>query len=182
MKPNFYRLLLVFINLLTSIYIISCATNGAKWSPEYDGVDPRLQKYVDEYKKLAAIQGIKFKKNVTIGFKKINSDIVVGLCTYGNKWREIDIDINYWNSITSISKVVLMYHEASHCYCGRVHDYDDNKLYPEAKDTRNMKQKSGMYDDSCPLSLLYPIVVSDDCFKTHYNNYIKEMFLRCKPF
>jgi hypothetical protein len=190
MKPNFYGLLLVFINILTLINIVSCATNGTKWVPEYDGVDPKLQKYVDEYKKLAEIQGIKFKKDVTIGFKKINSNIIAGLTTYGMGFREIDVDQVYFNNSTETTKRSLMLHELGHAYCTRDHDHDNGIKYPKTRELRIKEaeewQKRGgerprIYEDGCPKSFMYPSVLDDDCVTVHNNDYIKEMFNRCIP-
>jgi len=189
MRLNFLRLLVVFIAFFTCINIISCAINGSKIGPEYDGVDSKLQGYVDEYKRLAKDQGIIFKNGVTIGFKKINQGNAVGMTYYGYTWREIDIDKEYYNKSSYITRWVLLMHELDHAYCTREHDYDGGK-YPEKREDRIKEAldwqkrkgpKPGRYEDICPTSIMYPSILDDDCVVAHYNDYIKEMFQRCIP-
>jgi len=168
----------------------SCATPAGKLFPEYDGVDPKAQKIVDSYLELAKDEKILFENTVTIGFKKINRGNVVGLCHYGGYFREIDVDIGYWNRSTFISQRTLLFHELTHCYCGRGHDYDDGAKYKELADSyivegpicTVMDVSPGFYDDLCPKSLMFPSVLEDECVNKHYNEYIKEMFQRCRPY
>ena len=184
-------LALVFIAFLVNFSCQSCATIDIKQFPEYKGVDPRAASFVKEYKELAKIQGITFKNDVTIGFKKINSGNVIGICTRAPGWREIDLDLDFWASSTQISRMSLVYHELSHCYCGREHDWGTGKPYPEtsadrAKEVLDALAKNkippGRYEDGCPLSFLYPVILDDNCVLAHYDDYIKEMFNRCEPY
>jgi hypothetical protein len=187
MKIIFDRLLLVFIGLLSFITLVSCATNCSKMTPEYKGVDPRVQSLVNEYKDLAKIQGITFKNEVTIGFKKLNCGNAVGITYYGWGWREIDIDSSYYYSSTETTKLTLLFHELDHAYCGRKHDYN-GVLYPATPEARLEQAKEwsktggpkpGRYDDGCSKSFMYPVVLSDDCVLAHYNDYVIEMFKNC---
>jgi len=187
MRTKTKTLLLVFIGLFFCAKIMSCSSVHIKPAPEYKGVDPKLQSLVDEYKELAKFQNITFKHEVTMGFTDINNNNIIGLCTYGRGWREIDIDANYYNNATSISKLVLMFHELSHCYCGRDHDYGNGIKYKDASEMQKVitifdTDMDGFYPDYCPLSLLYPIVVSNICLMRHYGDYIVEMFNRCNPY
>ena len=191
MKAYFKSAYIVFIGVLTLISLTQCTTSDIKLTPEYEGVDPRVSQLVNEYKELAKIQGITFKKDVTIGFKKINDKSIIGLTTYGLGWREIDLDSDYWYDYktSSMSRMVLVFHELSHAYCDRCHDYGkDGDKYLETEEERIKQAKEwiglppGRYiNDACPLSLMYPTVLTDDCTLAHYNDYIQEMFLRCKP-
>ena len=182
----------VFIGFLGILCIISYSGNIDKKNPEYAGVDSRVKKYLNEYRELAKEEGIIFKNKVTIGFKKIiNNDGAIGLTTYGDGWREIDFDINYWINATKESRTMLAYHEFSHAFCHRDHDYGEGIKYPltrKAWDHEVLKCRKercvapGHYNDECPLSLLYPAIPQDYCFIIHYNDYIKEMFQRCKAY
>lgn len=178
--------------------IISCCSINVKShltprrSPKYRGVDANLQKYVDDYMNLAKDKKIQFKHSVSIGFMKINSGNVIGVCNYGSTFHEIDIDKAFWDEATNTQKDALMKHELSHCYCDRDHDWDEGKNYPEPShsdkknDTFNVTlftpNHEGMYEDNCPLSLMYPIIPNDACVWAHYQDYSNEIFNRCKPY
>lgn len=162
-----------------------------KIHPDYTGVDPRAQPIVNEYVWLSKQNHLDFDKPVTIGFKKINYKTVIGLCTNAWRWREIDLDIDYWNNSSYTSHVALLFHELTHCYCGRIHDYADGKKYPENTEDRikdaldwfNKKGPTipGYLEDGCPSTFMYPEILDDSCTLTHYDYYIHEMFDRCDP-
>lgn len=146
---------------------------------------------VDEFMWLSAQNNLEFHHSVTIGFKDINDGAVVGLCTYGGYFREIDIDRTYWNHSTNGTKIALLYHELTHCYCNRGHDYGKDLKYPESEAARIARaiqwkleggERPGYWDDGCPISLMYPVVVDNQCFRQHYAEYTKEIFDRCRPF
>lgn len=164
-----------------------------KLHPDYLGVDLKAQPFVDEYFAISKQYNIEFNNKVTIGFKNINYGNVIGICTIAPHWREIDLDIGYWLHSTNTSHLALVAHELTHCYCGRKHDYGDDKNYPETTEKRVnqveewFKQKSGKsvpgyMDDGCPLSLMYPEVLDDECTRAHWQAYVQELFDRCKPF
>lgn len=182
----------LFIIALSSLILLlsSCCSTKVKIAPEYQGVDERAQRLLEEYMWLSIQNNITFYNKVTIGFKKIGRDDVVGLCTYGLTFREIDLDIDYWQNSTSSQKIALLFHELTHCLCHRGHDYSGYDKYPESYTERLIQAlewkvkggpKPGFFDDGCPISLMYPIVVDDDCLRAHYDQYVKEMFSRCKP-
>lgn len=179
-------LLYVFIGLLSYSQLSGCTTiNIGKIKPEYEGVEPRVEKLVNEYKELAKLNGINFTKIVTIGFKKIKQEYVVGLTTYGNNFREIDLDQKYWSGATSMNKLALVFHELTHAYCYREHDWGTPSIaYPQNEEDREKeyKKRIGYHEDGCSLSIMHPIIVSDKCMKEHYSEYIKEMFQRCIPY
>lgn len=180
----------VIASILFALTTSCCSTAQVKLAPQYVSVDPRAQKIVDEYMLLSAQNNIQFYDKVTIGFKDINRGEVVGLCTYGGFFREIDIDISYWNRSTYMTKTTLLFHELTHCYCGRGHDYGKKKNYPETEAARIVRAlqwkveggpRPGYWEDGCPVSIMYPVVADDDCVKAHYDQYVKEMFDRCRP-
>lgn len=191
MKNRIHNIVLVFISFLVPLMFFTCATIEPKHFPEWVGVDPRAVLIVKEYKELAKIQGIEFKNDVTIGFKSIKENNTIGLTTYGGKWREIDIDVDYWNKASNLSRYTLLFHELTHAYCKRSHNYGNGTEYPETEKARIKEaiewqkregKKPGRYEqDSCPTSLMYPVVLDDQCMLKHYDDYIKEMFNRCIP-
>lgn len=168
--------------------------HGIKNEPEH--INPvkneEIQVLTKEFFKLGEKKGIKFKNNVTIGLKDIKSDKTIGLCTYTAKWREIDLDSNYWARATWLSKIALVYHELAHCYCERDHDWAEGKRYPTdfelwfdniINETPLTPLKpEGYMEDGCPMTLMHPTIIDDYCTKAHYAHYVKEMFDRCEPY
>lgn len=182
-----------FITFCLIVSLAACCTNllNRKISPEYQDVNVLTRKLVDEYLELAKARNINFTHKVTVGFKKFAEPDVVGLCTFGNTFREIDVDPGFWLSHGASAHVALIFHELTHCYCERTHDYGKDKEYPEANSRRlelalewaeKGGERPGYWDDGCPISLMYPIVVDDDCIAAHYKQYVDEMFDRCKPY
>lgn len=183
----------LFKNALVVILLalFNCsAPDTIKIRPEYPGVDSHVKELVDEYLSLSRQNHIRFDKKVTVGFKSIKQGTVIGYCTYGGYFREIDLDVNYWNDSTSISRMSLVYHELAHCYCGRNHDFGPNLNYPENSLDKLRKAMQwtfehgplpGYFKDGCPTSLMFPVAVDDWCVVRHYSEYIVEMFERCKP-
>jgi hypothetical protein len=173
--------------LIRSLFLATLITGAfayknAKLAPEYKGVDPQIAPYVDEWLYLAHGHGLKFDRIVTVGFKDINQGNIVGLTTYGYGFREIDIDVKFWQSSTSLSKAALLFHELGHAYCHRDHDYGNGIEYGDPdKARKDPNKEDGFYEDACPTSLLFPEVVEDDCFEKHYENYVNEIFNRCVP-
>jgi hypothetical protein len=189
MNLSFKNLSLVFIGLLLCLEVASCSSYHIKLVPEYHEVDPRVQKIVKEYKELAKMNGITFKHEVTIGFKKLNMGYAVGLTTYGLGWREIDLDIGYYDYATPIAREIVVLHELGHAYCNRDHDFGTGTPYKNPNDLRIWDDpipktpKNGYYqEDGCPYSIMFPITLDTGCFLVHYNDYIIEMFNRCEPF
>lgn len=184
-------LAIVFIMFLINFGCESCSSIAVKPFPEYKGVDPRVQSIVKEYKELAKIQGIVFKNEVTIGFKKINDGNTIGICTEDLRFHEIDIDESWWDRSTQISHETLLKHELDHCYCKREHDWAKDRYYPESAEEifeqmmnslRKGKTPPGWYDDGCPTSIMSPIILDDKCIIVHHSQYDIEMFERCDPY
>ena len=167
-----------FIGLSLGILVpllFSCA--GPRLIPHYNGADPQLEPYVEEYKALAKYHGITFNNSVSMGFTDINQGYVVGLTNYGLFFREIDIDRVYWSNATDMTRLTLMFHEMTHSFCFRSHDYGEGKEYD-----KNSFSMDGRFNDACPKSLMFPYELDDDCAMAHYQQYIDEMFERCIPF
>lgn len=186
MKINLRNLLTFYISIFLCLNVVQCTTLG-KLAPEYKGVNPILTPFVNEFKEIAAKQGITFKNEVSVGFKRLNGS-TVGLTSYGpgNAWREIDIDPQYFDQISLTHRITLLRHELIHAYCDRGHDFGPIGIkYPEYETWKDGKEPiEGRYTDGsgCPLTIMYPAVLSDFCMTIHYNDYLTEMFLRCKPY
>lgn len=186
------------ICLIFTFLVAACSQptpkHEPKISPQYTSQisDPELKVIVDAYFDLSRRNNIVFGKNVSIGFSEIKREMVIGTCTYGQNFREIDLDSNYWKEATWNEKVALVYHELNHCYCGRAHDFDNGTMYPD-NSIKYILQKffsqipmtpmkpEGYLDDGCPKSLMAPVILSDACFEKHYSHYATEMFNRCEP-
>lgn len=148
--------------------------------PKYTGVDPKLDSYTQEWLYLAKENGITFPNKVSIGFEDINKGYTVGQCWYGGFWREIDVDTKYWKTLDENEKDALLWHELTHCYCGRKHDYGKDKEYGDDV-TKAEKIVDGFMDDGCPKSIMFPEVVDSSCMDRHLFYYEREMFDRCSP-
>lgn len=159
--------------------------------------DPDIKTITDEFIALGKRNKVTFTNKVSIGFTDLKDykKNVIGLCTYGGDWREIDLDRPYWNRATWLTKIALLYHELAHAYCTRRHDWAKGKKYPDPEtqvmiDLFNPERPPmsllwpppGFYDDGCPTSLMHPTIIDDECTQKHYSEYVKEMFQRCDPF
>jgi len=178
------------IGILLGFGVACCTVAIDPVFPKYSGVDPEFQYLLNEYLYLADQRGIHFKNTVTVGFEDINQGQVIGECYYGLYFREIYIDKEFWKESTATTRMAEAFHELSHCYCGREHDYGDGKKYKPAsddivKDTGSFHgfeldfSHEGRFDDMCPLSIMYPRIVPDYCMVRHYSYYTNEMFDRC---
>lgn len=187
------------IALISFTIVASCAQPAPK---EHVKTKPAFSKEItnkevkvitDEYFRLSAYNNMRFNNKVSIGFSEIERTNIIGYCTYQTDFREIDLDKVYWSRTTWLSKVALLYHELTHCYCERGHDFDEGEAYPEnvlqtllgrylVKIPLSPLRPAGYMDDFCPKSVMHPIIMDDECFEKHYGYYVKEMFARCKPF
>lgn len=159
--------------------------------------DPEIKTITNEFLRLSKRNNIVFENQVSIGFRDLKKykERVIGLATYGGEWREIDLDREYWEKATWLTKIALLYHELTHAYCTRRHDWAKDKKYrdpdmqavidlfnPEMPPLSLLWPPPGFYDDGCPLSLMHPTIIDDECTQKHYSEYVKEMFQRCDPF
>lgn len=161
--------------------LVSCALMpfwGQRMTPHYTKVDPRALSVVNEWLSLAKQHGLKFSQTVNVGFTNIGKENIIGQCNYGLGFNEIDIDFIYWTYVdNTITNQTLMLHELTHCYCDRSHDYGKNLNYT----TDDSNDKNGFLEDGCPKSIMFPYVLDNNCFLTHYAYYVDEMFERCDP-
>jgi hypothetical protein len=190
------------ILLLSTIFFLTFCVFAEKMAqdpvvkdkPAYVGIDNDLKPLVSEYIGLADKYHIKFTHEVSMGFTELHRGLAVGLCTYQKNFREIDVDRNYWDRISEIQRKMLLFHELTHCLCTRRHDYLNGESYEEDKlekllnifhkyDPKNFFEvQPGYFEDECPLSIMHPVVISDKCAEAHMDEYLEEMFNRCKPY
>lgn len=188
-----------YLHLLVSIIVaISNTANKGyptKNTPQFSTSikDPELKVITDEYFRLSARYNIKFKSKVSMGFSKISKESVIGVCSYRPSFREIDLDSEYWKKANWNTKLALTFHELTHCYCGRDHDFGNGTMYPDgsikwviqklflAQPLTPLKPP-GFFEDKCPTSIMYPVVLDNQCFLKHYSYYVQEMFSRCQPY
>lgn len=190
--------------ILILFFCSNCSQPGIKGetlkkTPSHSAeiTDPELKIITDEFFKLSKRFNVTFTKKVSIGFVDLKKykEKAIGLCTYGRGWREIDLDEKYWSKASWLSKIALTYHELAHAYCYRDHDWAEGEEYPDPERQAFMDvfnppyppmsfiyKPEGFFEDMCPLSLLHPTIIDDDCTKKHYAHYVKEMFERCKPY
>ena len=188
-----------FLLLILFVFIASCAKppikHEVKDKPSFTSeiTDPELKVISEEFFRLSKRNNITFKNRVSIGFNSIDRGNIIGTCSYRPKFREIDLDIDFWKRANWAEKVALVYHELAHCYCQRDHDFDEGTMYPDsslkaiiqgwmAKQPISLVRPDGYLEDACPKSIMHPTILDDECFKRHYDYYVKEMFVRCEPF
>lgn len=131
--------------------------------PHFKGQDLGALAYVLDFKELARRQGLVFEKDPTLGFEPLNRPKQVGVCNLTPDWREVRLDPGYWKESTQITRRMLVYHELTHCYCGR--DHIAAKL-----------------PDGCPESVMDREILSDECTLAHLHYYELEMFADCNPY
>lgn len=186
---------LILLIALLSVFL-SCAHQKhlmPKQSPEHHGIDAGLAPHINDYIARAKARGKVFKRPITGGFKSIDRGDVIGLCTFGDNFREIDIDTPFWKNASFAQQKVLVFHELTHCLCTRGHDYGKGKDYPTnfiSKMFNDMKFHipfkaeidPGYFPDGCGTSIMTPVIADDECIQIHEVHYMNEMFDRCEPY
>ena len=116
------------LSLLTaSTAILSCTKDTVPVeTQDYGGlVDERLIPYYLTFEEEAAQRGITVDFNafpVTGAIKSIQEDDIAGTCNYHSyEPNVVTIDLEYWNSSSSLRRELVVFHELGHCYLGRDH-------------------------------------------------------------
>lgn len=186
------KILIYFINcmlLILQIFLIKemLSDETVRLLPQHTGTNPAFDTYINEYKMLAKANGVKLGSDIKVGFSKYNSH-TLGVCWLNPLWREIDINPEEWVEMREYQKYSLLFHELTHCYCGRGHDTHSGIDYDAAgidlvyllNLIMDPTSQPGFLSDGCPASIMYPSSRYDDCFFKHYGWYTKEMFMGCK--
>lgn len=203
LRSDISSIMRYFLLLFLTFSITTCTTkqsalDAPRMMPHYRGVDTRAYPYIQKYVKLANQNNIKFTKPVSVGFTNIDDDDsfgrAVAVCFYGKNFREIEIDKNEWAKYPEVVREQLLFHELTHCFCGRGHNFVNSKNqweeYPKIGIQEILSgifgrwpfnsRPSGVYLDKCPISIMYPRVLPKQCDLKHNQDYIKEMFIGCE--
>ncbi len=97
-------------------------------------------------------------KDINIYFKTQDST-TIGTCY--RLANVVEIDPSYFYQSTPKRRVELVFHELAHCVCYRNHT-------------------EGKLKDGCPDSLMYKTYIDDQCLKTHWDYYLKEIYNGCE--
>lgn len=143
----FLKRLVSFIVLLT---LTNCAGKVVK-------VDPEFLPYV----RLFEEQGRLVVDDIIMEFGDPTdgdgSKTNVGVCKIGfTKTPRVIIDPEFWENASNTQREIIVLHELGHCVLERGHDYD--KL------------------DGCPMSVMYPYLLSNYCYKSFKKAYLDELF------
>jgi hypothetical protein len=178
--------------LLSLALFHSCEDEQHRKTKPHKDIGPEFRELTKEYLQLSSDHGIYHNRLVPIGLVDLSFDYpTIGTCWLYEHHRDIDIDSTYWKKASPLGKKMLTFHEMSHCYCGRGHDYGPKAEFNYSSGFTaifnkilviNKDKAHGYYKDGCPLSIMYPTTVADACYSTHYNDYIKEMFNNCKAY
>ena len=178
---NYMRFLRgVFIVLL--LLAACCTVNIDRMNIK--GVDKRAQSLYNEYKRLGEQQHVKFTREVPVGFTSSLPRGIVAECFMGPDKRQVLISEEQWDTLTRTERLETIFHELTHCFCERMHDY---KGIPYPKTGGNVafytdSNVSMFYgEDGCPKSIMFPYVIDRKCTLAHYSDYVKEMFDNCTP-
>jgi hypothetical protein len=181
----------VLINwALVGIFLLTLsAFSSSRIVAKYKGIDGEFANFNNEYRYLAKTHGILLDNQINIGFSEIDqkrfnlkTGRVIGMCIYGATFREIEIDKEYWDNASETTRMVLIYHELTHCACGRDHDYNRKPYGDGTENKRDPKNINGYFKDGCPRSVMFPFILEDSCTLSHYDQYIDEMFDRCEAY
>ena len=182
----FKILILMTILVCSSTTLISCMVmnNDIRLIPAFGSVDPKLEKYVASYESHFTEEMRKrfARYKLTMGFEFEHGD-VVGQCFYMQPGVvEVGINERSWKYESESERENLVFHELTHCLCGRDHDHHFGK-YRDRHHLYNLEliKENGLMADGCPTSIMYPIILPYDCYDVHHAHYMKEMTERCDP-
>lgn len=178
---------LLFLYTIASLF--SCATVNVDREDRktFSKSDPTIQAYVNDFLKKANTVLPKSKRiKLTSGFVEFKGDTVGECTTYTDHTGEIRIDRSAFDHYSEIQKRVLIFHEATHCFCGRKHThkygmYKASPVDPIGETDEKTLKHLGYYSDLCPTSIMYPRVLDADCALSHWADYEKEMLEGCQP-
>ena len=146
----------ILINLIILLGLLGCA-NGFK--TEFIYIDSAFQSYVDLFKELT-----NKPVNVSLVFNSNLEQNRVGLCWRTNGLGDrIEIDPDYWKSISEAGKEQLILHELGHCVLGLGH----NDQLGQVGEWRNV-----------PLSIMHSIHFGDYLFYLENREYYLKEFTK----
>lgn len=95
---------------------------------------------------------------------------------------KIQIEKEWWYRTGDYEHWSVVYHEAGHCVCHLDHTSDtDSEWFFDLLAHHGVRAIHAPWmADGCPKSLMYPIVVGQDCVIRHEDEYVKELFAKCQ--
>ncbi len=156
-------LLIMFLTTLVSIgYIFTFAYSKLTNTEIY--VDSRFKDLFEAFKEDAILYNKKLRlgEMTTTMVKRLEPGILGTCYPYSNT---IVISEEYWGYLSDLQRKALMYHEWGHCTLMREHIED------------MMINIVLLSPKVCPVSLMYPSLLHDDCFVDDQKYYIRELFL-----
>jgi hypothetical protein len=128
----------------TMVYLLSCSGTPANKENE---------PFVKEFEKDVGVD----VENVLIYFTSLKKP-TVGRCF--PVLKVIQLDLKYYNNLSTIEKKALVYHELGHCV---------RNIFVHAKE--------GTF---CGDSIMVPAMMNKWCYETRWKTYIKDLRKRCK--
>lgn len=115
--------------------------------------DKNLGLYVKQFEHEVGVKA----RGVSLYYKEL-PEHVAGRCILGV--RIIQIDKDYFSTLSYLEQKALVYHEIVHCVCSEF-DHDP-------------------YRSGCGESIMEPSMKSWSCYKRYWNKYIKDLRNKCK--
>jgi hypothetical protein len=147
----------------------------------------RLEMLHDHYILLSKRKNLEFSDTVPLKLRPIPKNDWLGFCDPNQPMRSVTINSNKWDKLSSTTKITLVFHELTHCYCDRSHNYNEEESYEDDADiflvdSQLLANEPGYFEDGCPTTIMHPFILSDACMENHYDHYIDEMFDGCIPY
>ena len=110
---------------LAGISILSACYQDRSTVEDISIIDAALRPYFKTFEAEAAARGILIDASfdeIEGYIEQINDGNVIGQCWYNSQHpNEIRIDQEYWQSVGTIGRELVVFHELGHCYLGRDH-------------------------------------------------------------
>lgn len=118
--------------------------------PKYPVPEP-LQAFVEKFQEYV---GYKFD-DIEYSFYD-SKTTQIGFCSIIGNYKSVSIDNYYWNTSSDLGKEQLVFHELGHCVLKRQHNKE--------------------FIANHPVSIMYPLILSDRLYSKYYDSYIEELF------
>ena len=128
-----------------------------------------------------------FDQHVQITFRKnIAQEIIhpnaIAVCYPLTFPLKIQIDPEWWYRMGDYDHWSVLYHEIAHCGCGEDHPIEASQewFFDFLHHLNVQASHAPWLPDGCPKTLMYPIVVGQECIYRHEDEYVKELFRNCQ--
>ena len=140
------------IAILLHIALTGC---GATYSDDLNGVymDAEFEPYFHEFLREGHLANV---DRIGIFFGETPAGKTAQCYPIGSP--TIVVSRAIFENMTEAKRKALIFHELGHCVLGRLF-HNDSK-----------------FDDGCPASFMYYVPPSDNCLRTHWEEYVRELF------